>query len=84
MKMKRSLGATKVVGNKKNPHTTKADEITKSNINSNLRKEQVFFSSSVLRDFSLQTKQTLQTLMLAVLKGFCNFATVKVTETFNS
>ena len=28
---------------RENPHTTKADEITKSNINSNLRKEQFFF-----------------------------------------
>ena len=30
MKMKNGLGATKVVGNKKNPHTKKADEITKN------------------------------------------------------
>ena len=30
MKMKNGLGATKVVGNNKNPHTTKADEIIKN------------------------------------------------------
>ena len=36
MKMKNGLGATKVVGKKKNPHTTKADIIIKNrNTNKN-------------------------------------------------